>query len=233
MRLSEIFLRGTCLAVDVSIAPMAPAPGSQFDQMTPRPALDAVTYPLPYLLGKTTLLGTAWANRIYEFADVLDQREFIPVCRRLISQIKSPAELVIDSRDRPTGVFESADWINTWDFYHLMSYFNTMSYLPDDLLVKFDRASMAVGLEARDPLLDRRIVEFAARIPTRSKVRNGVGKWLLRQVLTRYVPESLIDRPKKGFGIPIEIWLRGPMKSWAKSLIDERKLTSEGCQDQP
>lgn len=197
-------------------------------RVTPRPALDAVTYPLPYLLGKTALLGTAWANRIYEFADLLDEREFIRCYRRLISQIKSPAELVIDSRDRPTGVFESADWMNTWDYCHLMSYFDTMSYLPDDLLVKLDRASMAVGLEARDPLLDHRIVEFAARIPTQLKVHNGVGKWLLRQVLTRYVPESLIDRPKKGFGIPIEIWLRGPLKSWAKSLIDERKLASEG-----
>jgi len=195
---------------------------------TPRPALDALSYPFLYLLGKTALPGTTLVKRLHEFADFLDESKFIDCYRRLISQIKYPAELVIDSGDGATGVFEPADWMNTWDHYHLMSYFDIISYLPDDLLVKLDRASMAVALEARDPLLDHRIVEFAARIPTQLKARNGVGKWLLRQVLTKYVPENLIDRPKQGFGIPIEIWLRGPLKSWAESLIDEKKLKSEG-----
>jgi asparagine synthase (glutamine-hydrolysing) len=197
-------------------------------RVTPRPILDAVTYPLPYLLGKTALPGTSLVNRFHEFADLLDEREFVYCYRRFMSQIKSPAEVVIDSGGGSIAVFESADWMNTWDNYQLMSYLDVMSYLPDDLLVKLDRASMAVGLEARDPLLDHRIVEFAAGIPTRLKIRDGVGKWLLRRVLTKYVPENLIDRPKMGFGVPIEIWLRGPLKSWAGALIEQRKVESEG-----
>lgn len=109
-----------------------------------------------------------------------------------------------------------------------MRYFDLVSELPDDILVKVDRATMAVSLESRAPFLDHRVVEFAWRIPLSQQVRNGEGKWLLRQVLYRYVPRELIERPKMGFGVPIDSWLRGPLKEWAAELIDPDRLRREG-----
>src|SRR5436309_1131150 len=110
-------------------------------------------------------------------------------------------------------------------------YFDQSSYLPDDILCKVDRASMAVSLESREPLLDYRLVEFAWRLPLAMKVGGGQGKRVLRRVLYRYVPEALIERPKMGFGIPLGAWLRGPLREWAESLLDPAAIRAYGLLD--
>jgi asparagine synthase (glutamine-hydrolysing) len=117
------------------------------------------------------------------------------------------------------------------NIFEKMMFIDMVTYLPGDILVKVDRASMRVGLEARAPFLDSRVFEFAASLPLRFKIRGHVSKWIVRQLLYRYVPQELIDRPKMGFGIPIDHWLRGPLRSWAENLLDRKKMDDDGFLD--
>jgi asparagine synthase (glutamine-hydrolysing) len=150
---------------------------------------------------------------------------------RLLVSHWEPA-LIMPGTDEPRGLLWDDDI--TRDFperLQHMQFLDLVTYLPDDILTKVDRASMAVALEARVPLIDHRVVEFAWRLPKHAKLRNGKSKWLLRQVLYRHVPKHLVERPKMGFGIPLGDWLRGPLKDWANHLLDERRLREAGLVD--
>lgn len=149
--------------------------------------------------------------------------------RRMVSHWEQPADLVLGCTGEPPTALTDPQRSAALDArIERMMYTDTVSYLPDDVLVKVDRASMAVSLEAREPLLDHRLLEYSWRLPLSQKMRDGKGKWILRQVLYKYVPEALIERPKQGFGVPIGDWLRGPLRDWAEALLDERRLREEG-----
>ncbi|MBI4868476.1 MAG: asparagine synthase (glutamine-hydrolyzing) [Candidatus Wallbacteria bacterium] len=148
--------------------------------------------------------------------------------RMLVSHWRQPEQLVLGAAEPRTPLDTEPFPQPARDFRESMMFWDIVTYLPDDILTKVDRASMGVGLEARVPLLDHRLVELVARIPLELKVREGEPKWVLRRVLERYVPRALFDRPKVGFGVPIDEWLRGPLRDWAESLLDEGRLAREG-----
>ena len=168
------------------------------------------------------------ADQIAKIAEVLGLRDADAMYHGLVSHWKNPAKIVRDAHEPPTVLTDRTQWASLPDFTQRMQFLDTVTYLPDDILVKVDRASMGVSLEAREPLLDHRIFEYAWRLPLSQKIRDGKGKWALREVLYRYVPKELIDRPKTGFGIPIGNWLRGPLRDWAEELLSEKRLEREG-----
>jgi asparagine synthase (glutamine-hydrolysing) len=146
----------------------------------------------------------------------------------LVSEIDSPEQIVLGAKEPHTWLTEVGMKTLFLDARQHMMFMDAMTYLPDDILVKVDRAAMANSLETRVPFLDHHVVEFASRLPMHMRIRHGKTKWLLRQVLYQYVPKELIERPKSGFGIPLAEWLRGPLKDWVESLIDEKRLAREG-----
>lgn len=168
------------------------------------------------------------SDRLAKLALILQADSREGFYKRFVSHWKEPTSLVPGSDEPPTSLTDRKQWADIDDFTHTMMYLDTVSYLPDDILVKVDRASMAVSLEAREPMLDHRLVEFAWRLPLSMKVRNGQGKWPLLQVLYRHIPREMVDRPKKGFGVPLESWLRGPLRDWAESLLDQSSLKNQG-----
>ncbi len=151
--------------------------------------------------------------------------------RSLIAQWADAWSLVKGATPFDQPAFGDATRARFKDELSWMQYADSVTYLPDDILTKVDRASMAVSLEARVPLLDHRVAAFAWHLPARLKMRGGQGKWLLRQVLYKYVPKALVERPKMGFGVPIDAWLRGPLKDWAADLLDPAAMTRAGLLD--
>ena len=168
------------------------------------------------------------SNKLNTLAEFLNPADFQTFYKRFVSHWKKPTSLVINGCEAPSIFDESINSKKSWDLYHKMSYLDTISYLPDDILVKLDRASLGISLESRVPLLDHRVVEFAWQLPLSLKIRNAQGKWLLRQLLYQYVPKHLIERPKKGFSTPFGSWLRGPLRDWAEDLLNENKLNQQG-----
>jgi asparagine synthase (glutamine-hydrolysing) len=170
-------------------------------------------------------------DKIHKLADIVDAPSRENAYLRLTSLWQHPANVVRGSREPETMLADPSCWPCAHNFLESMMLLDAQTYLPGDILTKVDRASMAVGLEARVPLLDHRVVEFAWRLPLNLKLQSRSGKWLLRRVLGRYVPTTLIDRPKMGFGVPIDSWLRGDLRDWAESLLDETRLRQEGYFD--
>ncbi len=168
------------------------------------------------------------ADQVYKSADVLACRDREELYRRLVSYWWTQS-VVLDAP--PMECEHEAPWPQAPDFRQQAMLLDTLGYLPDDLLVKVDRAAMAVSLETRVPMLDQRVFEFAWRLPARMKVREGRNKWLLRRLLLRHLPPELTERPKMGFAVPLAAWLRGPLRDWGEALLGEAALRREGYLD--
>lgn len=167
-------------------------------------------------------------DKAHKLAGVLNLSSGPEFYLQLNSHWTEPGNIVIGGVEPKTTFTDSARWPQTDCFEHWMMAMDAQTYMSDDILVKVDRASMACSIEGRVPMLDHRVVELAWRLPLDLKIRNGQGKWLLREVLYRHVPRELIERPKQGFGIPLGAWLRGPLREWADSLLNESRLLHEG-----
>ncbi|WP_137899208.1 asparagine synthase (glutamine-hydrolyzing) [Sphingomonas sp. 2SG] len=168
------------------------------------------------------------SKHIEQVAQIADMRGPEDLYHLTMSFARTPERLVLGATEPSTLLTDPTRWLTGANFREQMMYLDAGSYLPDDVLVKVDRASMAVGLESRVPLLDHRVVEFAWSLPLSMKAREGSAKWALREVLYRHVPKALIERPKMGFGVPIDSWLTGPLRNWAEALLTEERLNRDG-----
>ena len=168
-------------------------------------------------------------DKLHKAAGVLDASSADELYLGLVSHCTEPSSLVLgDSSEPETLLTSNILFLANLDQVQRMMALDLVTYLPDDILVKVDRAAMSVSLETRVPFLDHRVVEFAWRLPPSMKLRGGETKWALRQILYRHVPRQMFDRPKVGFGIPLQDWLRGPLKEWAENLLEESRLRNEG-----
>jgi len=165
---------------------------------------------------------------VHKLANLLRSSDGLDMYGRMASHWFNPESVVLGAEVSPPMQIAKDQWLALSNFEQQAMYLDTITYLPNDILVKLDRATMAAGLEGRVPYLDHRVVEFAWRLPQAMKVHQFEGKWILRQVLYRYVRRHLVDKPKMGFGVPLDSWLRGPMRDWAEALLDARRLQQEG-----
>ena len=171
-------------------------------------------------------------DKLHRFADRLSRlKDEDDLYYSLVSEWEDPSKVVLNSKEPENFLKMKSNWPQGLSYEERMMYLDMSTYLPDDILVKVDRASMATSLETRVPFLDHRIVELSQRIPLNQKISGGEGKKILRKILYKYVPRELIERPKQGFGIPLGEWLRGPLKDWAEELLSEERLKEEGFFD--
>ncbi len=174
------------------------------------------------------LSGLPLPDKLAKLLRVLPAKDKEQFYQILMSHWAHPDQLVIGGQTHPTLISSPEQWPQTDSFEHWMMAMDAGQYMTDDILVKVDRAAMANSLETRVPLLDHRVVELAWQIPQHMKIRDGVGKWILREVLYRHVPREMIERPKKGFSVPLGQWLRGPLREWAEALLNKQRLEQEG-----
>jgi len=167
-------------------------------------------------------------DRMHRLAAILDHIEPDAIYRRLVSLWERPHEIAAAGTEPGGPLWDTTVGRDFPDLLSRMQFLDLVTYLPDDILAKVDRATMAVGLEGRVPLIDHRVVAFAWTLPPALKVRDGKSKWLLRRVLDRYVPAAMVERPKMGFGVPIGAWLRGPLREWAEGLLAPSRLAAAG-----
>jgi asparagine synthase (glutamine-hydrolysing) len=168
--------------------------------------------------------------KLHKLALVMESSDAYEMYYRFASHWFHPEAVLLGSRE-PLTVITNGDVAHLPTVTEQMMQLDAVTYLPDDILVKLDRATMAVSLEGRVPFLDHRIADFVWRLPLRLRVRGREGKWILRQILYRYVPRELVERPKFGFGIPLHSWLRGPLRDWSAALLDEGRLREDGFFD--
>lgn len=190
------------------------------------------------VLGRRISSSPRWTrlgDRLHKGLELIDSRSIDELYKGMVSSWQYPEQVVLGSRESATFLTGLRPLLSGLSNIERLMVLDLMTYLPDDILTKVDRASMGVSLETRVPLLDHRVVEYACRLPMQYKLRRGkngyTNKWALREVLYRYVPRQLIERPKMGFGVPIDQWLRGPLRDWAEDLLCEKRLVREGFFD--
>ena len=203
----------------------------------PSKTWDVLGFPLNAILDNSRGIA-GLGTKLHKLSDRLKTvSNFDELYENLVSEWQNPSVVVkgssldiVNIKSFSNLYLLDKSWPNVGVEQHQlrMMFRDSMSYLPDDILCKVDRAAMAVSLETRVPFLDHRVAELAWQMPLHMKIRNGQGKWILRQVLKKFVPDELIDRPKVGFGVPIGEWLRGPMREWAEELLNEGRLEQEG-----
>ena len=197
----------------------------KFIQIFPISSWDSFYYYCETFLPKYLRINSP-GLKLQKLSELINTNSLFELYLSLISSWQSPENIILNSNSIETNYPFKNLKLN--DYHHELMYMDSINYLPNDILVKLDRAAMASSLETRLPFLDHRLIEFSWRIPLGMKLRNKKSKWLLRQVLKRYLPENLIDRPKAGFSVPIAGWLRGPLKSWAENLMDDKLIESQG-----
>ena len=170
-------------------------------------------------------------HKLHKVANVLPSKSIRDMHFKLVSQIHNPSDWLLNTNEYKTPLNDDTERFVELNSIEQMMAYDLITYLPTDILTKVDRAAMAVSLETRVPFLDPNVIEFSASLPMEFKIRNGVTKWALREVLYKHVPKDLIERPKMGFGVPLAEWLRGPLQDWAESLLDEKRLHQEGFFD--
>lgn len=205
---------------------LRPAMSGLLRQLTPS-QWDRFSGVLGPVLKRYGTQGT-FGDKLHKIAEVLEMPDIEDLYVRLLSAWPKPGEIVNGGGAKPSCSWTDGLSLAADTPYEQMMTYDQNGYLPDAILVKLDRASMAVSLEGRIPFLDHRVVEFGWKVPSRLRIGGGKGKLLLRKVLERYIPLELIDRPKMGFGVPMDDWLRGPLREWAEALLEERSLRAQG-----
>ena len=170
-----------------------------------------------------------FGDKIYKGAKVLEARSLYDMYNALCSNWQNPSEVVINGNEPSLSLNKFKKELRNLNSQEQMMAIDFVTYLPDDILTKVDRAAMSLSLETRTPFLDHELIEYVWKIPHFLKLRDGDGKWIIKKILNKYIPKNLTERPKMGFGVPIDTWLRGPLREWAENLISENKLKREGC----